>query len=82
MPYGWRILRKCITIFYTTTTIIMCVLQPGTDEFKKMVKGMLSQLFVTLYTLTLHPSAHKQLRRHPPKQIPPPLPKNFIYVLL
>ena len=55
----------------------MCVLQPGTDEFKKMVKGILSQLFVTLYTLTLHPSAHKQLRRHPPKQLHPPPPQEF-----
>ena len=35
-----------------------------TGEFKKRVRDMSSYLFVTLYTLFIYPSAHKQLRRH------------------
>ena len=35
-------------------------------EFTKRVLEMSSQLFVTLYTPSIHPSAHKQLRRHLP----------------
>ena len=33
-------------------------------EFKKRVREMSSQLFVTLHTLSTYLSAHKQLRRH------------------
>ena len=35
-------------------------------EFTKRVREMSSQLFVTLYTLSIYPFAHKQLRRHLP----------------
>ena len=38
-----------------------------TGEFRQRVREMLSDLFVTLYTLSIYPSAHKQLRRHLPK---------------
>ena len=33
---------------------------------QKRVREMSSQMFVTLYTLSIYPSAHKQLRRHLP----------------
>ena len=37
-----------------------------TGEFMKRVREISSQLFATLYTLDIYPSAHKQLRRHLP----------------
>ena len=37
-----------------------------TGEFTKRVREMSSQLLVTLYSLSIYPSAHKQLRRHLP----------------
>ena len=36
----------------------------NTGEFMKRVRDMSSHLFVTLYTLSTYPSAHKELRRH------------------
>ena len=36
-------------------------------EFTKRVREKSSQLFVALYTLSIYPSAHNQLRRHLPK---------------
>ena len=36
-----------------------------TGELTKRVLELSSQLLVTLYTLSIYPSAHKQLRRHP-----------------
>ena len=38
----------------------------NTGEFTKRVREMSSQLSVTLYTQSIYPSAHKQLRRHLP----------------
>ena len=38
----------------------------ATGEFTTRLRMMTSQLFVTLYTLSIHPSAHKLLRRHLP----------------
>ena len=34
-----------------------------------MIREMSSRLFVTLYTLSINPSTHKQLRRHLPNPI-------------
>ena len=39
----------------------------STEEFRKRVKEMSSQLFVTQYSIyAIYPSAHKQLRQHLP----------------
>ena len=38
-----------------------------TGGFTKRVREMSYQLFVTLYTLSIYPYAHQQLRRHRPK---------------
>ena len=39
-------------------------------EFTKRIREMSSQLSVTLYTLSIYPSAHKQLRRDLPNPSP------------
>ena len=43
-----------------------CTINNGlnTEEFTKRVGVISSKLFVTLYTLSIYASAHKQLRRH------------------
>ena len=41
-------------------------ISPTTGEFTKRFWEVLSQLFVTLLTISIYPSANKQLRRHLP----------------
>ena len=49
-------LEKCSQDLYSLST----------GEFTKRVQEMLSQLFVTLFTLSIYPSEHKQLRQPNP----------------
>ena len=65
------LIKKCPYIWthsYLNSSIQCCFVFSliHTGEFTKRVWEMQSQLFVTLYTLSIYPSAQKQLRRHLP----------------
>ena len=43
----------------------------GTEDVSKRVRMISDQLFVTLYTLSIYPSVHKQPIRYPPNPLHP-----------
>ena len=57
-----------VSLFFSSPSfsIFKCPHLHFTEEFTRRVRKMSSQLFVTLYTLSIYPSTQRQLRRHLP----------------